>query len=236
MAIVIANRFRGPESSGNGGYTAGVIARELGDDAVEVTLRLPPPLDEPLRLDPEGRVWDDHALVAEAEQSDVGIAAADPVAWGDALAAEAPDLDSPFPQCFVCGHARGPDGMHIHAGPIENREVFAATWEVRDDTVGPEFVWAALDCPGAYATGAAGRAALVLGRLTARVDRFAGPKWSMAVGRIGHPSDVAVHLHRRRVEDAAGAHRLMRIAFRSFSCTSSIRPSRSSTSSCSAWM
>jgi hypothetical protein len=174
MAIVIANRFRGPESSGNGGYTAGVIARELGDDAVEVTLRLPPPLDEPLRLDPEGRVWDDHALVAEAEQSDVGIAAADPVAWGDALAAEAPDLDSPFPQCFVCGHARGPDGMHIHAGPIENREVFAATWEVRDDTVGPEFVWAALDCPGAYATGAAGRAALVLGRLTARVDRVPG--------------------------------------------------------------
>ncbi len=174
MAILIDSRFRGPAESGNGGYSAGVIARELGGSSVEVTLRLPPPLDEPLRLDAEGRVWDDHALVAEAVLGEVGIAASDPVAWGDARAAEAPDLDSPFPQCFVCGHARGPDGLHIHAGPIENRDVYAATWEVREDTVGAEFVWAALDCPGAYATGAMGRGSLVLGRLTARVDRVPG--------------------------------------------------------------
>jgi hypothetical protein len=171
MAIVIANRFRGPEESGNGGYSAGVIAGELGGESVEVTLRLPPPLEELLRLDAEGRVWDDHALIAEARAGEVGIAAADPVAWGDALAASSPDLDSPFPQCFVCGHARGEDGLHIHAGPIENRGVHAATWEVREDTVGPEFVWATLDCPGAYATGVPGRGVVVLGRLTARIDR-----------------------------------------------------------------
>ena len=47
----------------------------------------------------------------------------------DARAAEAPDLDSPFPQCFVCGHARGADGLHIHAGPRRGpRRSFAATW------------------------------------------------------------------------------------------------------------
>jgi hypothetical protein len=45
---------------------------------------------------------------------------------------------------------------------------------VRDDTVGPEFVWAALDCPGAYATGVPGRGTVVLGQLTARVDRVPG--------------------------------------------------------------
>jgi hypothetical protein len=49
--------------------------------------------------------------------------------------------------------------------------VCAAPWAVRGDTVGPEFVWAALDCPGAYATGVMGRGTVVLGRLTARVDR-----------------------------------------------------------------
>jgi hypothetical protein len=89
----------------------------------------------------------------------------------DAVAAQAPDLDSPFPQCFVCGYDRGDDGLHIHAGPVEGRGVHAAPWTVRSDTVGPEFVWAALDCPGAYATGVLGRGAAVLGRLTARVDR-----------------------------------------------------------------
>jgi hypothetical protein len=171
MAIVIDSRFRGPDSSGNGGYTAGAIAQELGAAEVEVTLRLPPPLDEPLRLDPEGRVWDDHALVAEARAAEVGLASPDPVAWGDALAAEAPDLGSPFPNCFVCGHARAEDGLHIHAGPVAGQDVYAATWTVSEDAFGPEFVWAALDCPGAYATGVPGRGTVVLGRLAARVER-----------------------------------------------------------------
>jgi hypothetical protein len=171
MAIVIARRFRGPEASGNGGYSAGLIARELGGHEVDVTLRLPPPLETPLRLDDDGRVWNDGALVAEARPGDVGIRPPDPVAWGDAVAAESVDLDSPFPQCFVCGHARGEDGLHLHAGPVEGRDVLAAHWTVSDDTVGEEFAWAALDCPGAYATGVPGRGTVVLGRLIARIER-----------------------------------------------------------------
>ena len=172
MSILVASRFRGPDTSGNGGYSAGLIAREFGGDEVEVTLRLPPPLDEVLRLDDEGRVWDDHALIAEARPSAVGLTPPDPVSWGDAAAAETPDLDSPFPHCFVCGAARDEgDGLRLFAGPVAGRDVYAATWTVRDDTVGPEFVWAALDCPGAYATGVMGRGTVVLGRLTARVDR-----------------------------------------------------------------
>jgi hypothetical protein len=170
MAIVIDSRFRGPDDSGNGGYTCGVIAREHGGEEVEVTLRLPPPLDEWLRLDDEGRVWDDHALVAEVREGVVELEPPAPVGWDEAVAAQAPDLDSPFPHCFVCGHARD-DGLHIHAGAVEGRDVVAAPWQVAPDTVGPEYVWAALDCPGAYATGALGRGAIVLGRLTARVER-----------------------------------------------------------------
>lgn len=172
MAIVIDSRFRGPESSGNGGYSAGVIAQELGAEEVEVTLRLPPPLDEYLRLDDEGRVWDDHALIAEARPAPVGLEPPAPVSWEDAAAAERPDLGSPFPQCFVCGAAREEgDGLRIFAGPVPGRDVVASRWTVAPDTVGPEFVWAALDCPGAYATGVPGRGTVVLGRLAARVVR-----------------------------------------------------------------
>jgi hypothetical protein len=172
MSILVASRFRGPDTSGNGGYSAGLIAREFGGDAVEVTLRLPPPLDEVLRLDDEGRVWDDHALIAEARASTVGLTPPDPVSWGDAAAAETPDLESPFPHCFVCGAAREEgDGLRLFAGQVVGRDVYAATWTVRDDTVGPEFVWAVLDCPGAFATAVPGRGTVVLGRLTARVDR-----------------------------------------------------------------
>ena len=170
MAIVIDSRFRGPDDSGNGGYTCGVIAREHGGEELEVTLRLPPPLDEWLRLDDDGRVWDDHALVAEVREGAVELEPPPPVGWDEAVAAQAPDLDSPFPHCFVCGHARA-DGLHIHAGAVEGRELVAAPWQVAADTVGPEFVWAALDCPGAYATGVLGRGAIVLGRLTARIER-----------------------------------------------------------------
>jgi hypothetical protein len=198
MAILIDSRFRGPDDSGNGGYSCGVIAREHGGAEPEVTLRLPPPLDEWLRLDADGRVWDDHALVAEVRDGAVELEPPEPVSWDDADAAQAPDLDSPFPQCFVCGHARD-DGLHIHAGAVEGRDVVAAPWQVAADTVGPEFVWAALDCPGAYATGVIGRGVVVLGRLTARVERVpqAGERcvavgWSLGSDERKHGAGTAL--------------------------------------------
>jgi hypothetical protein len=170
MAISIDHRFRGPNESGNGGYSAGLFALARGGEVVEVTLRLPPPLETPLELEGD-RVVAGDALVADVREVELGVSAPDPVAFGDAVAAATPDLSSPFPQCFVCGHARGADGLHIHAGLVAGRAVYAAPWTPTGDTVGPEFVWAALDCPGAYATGVPGRGTVVLGRLAARVDR-----------------------------------------------------------------
>ena len=172
MAMVIEHRFRGPEASGNGGYSCGLFA---GGVESEVTLRLPPPLETPLERDGEGRVRAGGELVAEVRPGKVDLAAPQPVGWDEAAAAQEPDLESPFPYCFVCGHARSADGLHIHAGPVAGRDVVAAPWRVADDTVGAEFVWAALDCPGAYATGVLGRGTVVLGRLTARVDRVPQP-------------------------------------------------------------
>ena len=48
-SIVIDSRFCGPKTSGNGGYSAGLIAKDFEatiGKAVKVTLRSPPPLDE----------------------------------------------------------------------------------------------------------------------------------------------------------------------------------------------
>lgn len=164
--MVVHRRFRGPAGSGNGGYCCGLFA---GGAEAEVTLRLPPPLETPLARDADGRVWAGEALVAELRPARVDVAAPPPVAWEEAVAAQKPDLDSPFPECFVCGHARGDDGLHLHAGPVPGRDVVAAPWLVASDAVGREFVWAALDCPGAYATGVPGRGTVVLGRFAARV-------------------------------------------------------------------
>jgi hypothetical protein len=172
--VTIARRFRGPDESGNGGYSCGVVARAFGGGEVEVTLRAPPPLDTPLAVAGDGRVWSGELLVAEARRAAVDLEPPDPVSWDDAVAAQTPDLGSPFPHCFVCGHAREPgDGLRVFAGPIRDGLV-AAPWVPTADAVGPEFVWAALDCPGAYATGIPGRGTVVLGRLVARVDRVPG--------------------------------------------------------------
>jgi hypothetical protein len=81
-----------------------------------------------------------------------------------------------FPTCFVCGPERE-DGLRIFAGRLPGDDLFAATWTpdaalaAADGSVREEFVWAALDCPGAFAAGFAGRGEMLLGRMAARIDR-----------------------------------------------------------------
>jgi hypothetical protein len=167
MEVTIARRFRGPDESGNGGYSCGAFA---GGRDGEVTLRLPPPLETPLQV-ADGVVRAGDEVVAEVAQAQVSLDPPSPVTWEEAVAARAPDLTSPFPQCFVCGHARGDDALHLHAGPVPGRDLVAAPWEVRADQVGPELVWAALDCPGAFAVNPDfERGFTVLGRLAAHVE------------------------------------------------------------------
>ena len=49
-------------------------------------------------------------------------------------------------------------------------DVHAAPWTAVD--VAPEVVWAAIDCPGAYAVGGPGRGEVVLGRMAAEIRRW----------------------------------------------------------------
>ena len=180
MELVIDRHFRGPATSANGGYTSGVLASLLHGPA-EVTLRLPPPLDRPLEVNwhEERRsvdLRDGDALVAEATAADVELEVPDPIPFEEAAAAELPegDMESAFPECFVCGWARD-DGLGIYAGPVAGRDLVAATWTPRAEHVAPEFVWAALDCPGAYAVERGERGMPVLGRFAARVEHLPLP-------------------------------------------------------------
>jgi hypothetical protein len=181
MEMIIERHFRGPTGSANGGYTCGMLASLLHGPA-EVTLRLPPPLERPLEVDWEdGRrrveLRDGDAMVAEAEPAEIDVDLPDPIPFAEAAGAALPegDKESAFPECFVCGWARA-DGLGIYAGAVQGRDLVAATWKPRPEHVGPEFVWAALDCPGAYAVHGGERGMPVLGRLAARVEHLPHPR------------------------------------------------------------
>lgn len=178
MELVIEPKFRGPSESANGGYTCGVLASFVHGSA-EVTLRLPPPLGRRLEVVPEDggvELRDGEALVAEAVPAAVDVEPPEPIPFEEAEAAALPegDRESAFPECFVCGWART-DGLRIYAGPVPGRDLVAATWVPRDDVVASAFVWAALDCPGAYAVRGGERGDPVLGRLAARIEHLPRP-------------------------------------------------------------
>jgi hypothetical protein len=175
--MVIPRRYRGPDDSGNGGFTCGRVAALVGAPTVEVTLRLPPPLDRPLDV---RREEDGSVLVLDGEDVvATGIAApAFELEPPDVTRAEAEDAtarftgfaEHDFPHCFVCGPAREPgDGLRIFPGGVREG-VVAAPWTAVE--VAPDVVWAAIDCAGAYAAGYPDRGSVLLGRMAARLDRL----------------------------------------------------------------
>ena len=180
MVIELATRFRGPLTSANGGYTSGCLAAFVPADAVEVTLRLPPPLERTLEVRIEGDtavLLDGDAVVAEARPGSVDLEVPEPVSFAEAERAAEGHVrigSEVFRECFVCGVRSSDDGLAIYAGPVAAREALhAAPWTPRESA--PEIVWAAIDCPGAFAVGAEGRGEIVLGRMTARVLRVPDP-------------------------------------------------------------
>jgi len=177
--VSVSSRFNGPLASGQGGYSSGVLAECLEGPAT-VSLRRPIPLDEELavRVESDGaestsggaapasgkivaRAFDAAGeLVAEAVPAPpLAPWDAPPVSMEAAHRAKnlfAPVSDGTFDHCFVCGRER-PDGFGIFPGAVEGTDLVAAPWtppEWSADSAGvvlPEFVWAALDCPGYFA-------------------------------------------------------------------------------------
>ncbi len=180
----IPTRFNGPPGSGNGGWSAGAFARASGlGGAVEVTLRVPPPLDTDLSY-ADGAVHapDGTPVATVAGVPDAGEPVP-PVPFDQAtVASEAyPGFSGhPFPTCYVCGPERA-DGLRLFPGHLPDGRT-AAPWTVPDD-VCAETMWAALDCPGGWAALHTGRT-FVLGRIAARVDALPAPGTAcVVVGR-----------------------------------------------------
>jgi hypothetical protein len=165
MQVIIDRRFCGPTDSGNGGYVCGSVAAFVrGSEAVEVTLRRPPPLDRPLNVEAgeDGSViaLDGAEIIAVGTPSALELTMPPAVTLAEARegAARFRNFENhPNPSCFVCGPARAAgDGLRLFAGRVPERDLVATPWQPYDWLAGPggavrpEFVWAALDCPGGY--------------------------------------------------------------------------------------
>jgi hypothetical protein len=150
------------------------VAVAAGVRAVEIKRAEGVPVDRPMtvRVNERGaEVHDEEGLVARGSGEELPVVAPVPPSLTVAREATARFLGQlergevvhPFPECFVCGHRRGVgDGLRLFAGPLdgvggEAPGARAAAWRPDAaflDSAGrlrPEFVWAALDCPGGWA-------------------------------------------------------------------------------------
>jgi hypothetical protein len=187
--LIIDPRYNGPNTSGNGGWVAGSLARLLGTESASVSLRAPAPLDVPMlirwRDDGAVALENDGTLIAEGGlaplQLDVPTAPDPREAEAAGLLAQragTQESDSTFAHCFSCGFARS-DGLRIVPGPVGGDGMVATTWtppsSVADANgqLSVEATWAALDCSAGFAWmhRLAAGTAIITARMTAMVDR-----------------------------------------------------------------
>ncbi len=169
--ITISEQFCGPPTSANGGITAGLLAQHFGlssgrsgdpyRGAVEVTLKAPPSLGVAMLVEaaPDGlSLLHDEILVATARPADpLKLPSPPDISYRDAeaIALHSPvlrDADThPFPTCFVCGpHRLRGDGLRIFAAQLPGGDAFVAPFCPTRAQIGPEFAWAAMDCPSSF--------------------------------------------------------------------------------------
>ena len=187
--VVINKRFCGPKTSGNGGYSAGLFAQVV-DGPAAVMLQRPPPLDVPISLRSIAQggfeaVHDDQVIAKIAPAaveidppslpSDIGVQHAHDHFLDDV------NGEHMLPYCFVCGTKRDKgDGLRLFTGPVPDSPMNADFWTPTADLAGddgcvrPEFLWAALDCPSAFALRNELRLSL-LGKLAVDIQRCPKP-------------------------------------------------------------
>jgi len=186
--LVISSRFCGPPKSGNGGYVCGRVAAHIRGPS-SVRLKAPPPLETELRIEAsesEARLLHGSDVIAEAKAAALDLAPPAAPSFTEAEAAAktySGFTRHVFPRCFVCGPQRATgDGLRIFPGSTASRSMVAAPW-VPDASLGngsgevrAEFLWAALDCTGAFSLLPIPEdKAIVLGELCARIDASIAP-------------------------------------------------------------
>ena len=192
--LVIAKRFCGPPTSANGGYFSGMVAGQVPRPAftsqspemqpLTVRLKAPPPLDTELGVvaTPDGgvEIREGERVLGGCAPATLDLAPPPAVRYEQAVEASRNYygfIKHPFPTCFVCGTKRHPgDGLCIYAGSVAGSNTVAAPWipdaslDSGDGSVKPEYMWAALDCPG-YAAVTPDERMMLLAQFTAQLDR-----------------------------------------------------------------
>ena len=189
--LSIPGRYNGPPDSANGGYCCGALASHLDcgqERAATVRLASPPPLDSALIVhrhadaslelqnDQRGEV----TPVATAIATTLEIDVPKPPTLHEAQEAARSYIGyetHSLPGCYVCGPDRQEgDGMRLFPGPVGDSTVYACIWSATADQVNPEtnevrpeFIWAALDCPGYFSLYGRDPKPALLGELTAEL-------------------------------------------------------------------
>jgi hypothetical protein len=152
-SISIAEKFRGPPKTANGGYATGSFGRlidgalEPGSGAVEVTLRAPVPLDQVLAVQaaaPDAvRILSGDTLIAEAKRTELELEVPAPASWDRALSVREQSLAlqrgphvrlggerlGPHPICFCCGAELSPDsGLRVFVASVPELSQVAGAW------------------------------------------------------------------------------------------------------------
>jgi hypothetical protein len=160
----ISERCSGFPGVALGGYVAGLALHAVGGSA-EIRLLRTPRTERTYHVEwkapGQARVMDEEQTVAVAKRATIEIDVPRAVSWGEAVEAT---LGYPgrrshlFPTCFCCGTNRSEgDGLRIFPGRIHGTHLVAAPWVPAADlagdtgTVAPEYLGAAVDCPGLWA-------------------------------------------------------------------------------------
>ena len=214
-SITIARRYCGPPESGNGGYVCGRLAAFIDGPAV-VRLHAPPPLDELFAVNAAGAAVEmmrGGEVLATARPARVDIEPPPPPTYAEAehaMQSYAGFRAHAFPGCFVCGPARAAgDGLRIYPGRYGERRAVASAWVPdasiadADGRIPREFVWAALDCPGAFSFDTAPGTPLLLGELAAALtgeiragERCIAVGWEISRDGRRHRTGTAVYTER----------------------------------------
>jgi hypothetical protein len=141
-SLIVEEKFRGPPVSGNGGYVGGLFSTVIdaaGSGNIEVTLRSPIPLDQPLQViyhtDTSANIVQGETLIAEVREDDFEMQLPSPPDWS-LVEAAAPDSFSFgenlndllvgrqgfHPICFCCG-VEHEDGLGVYAAPVASSVV-----------------------------------------------------------------------------------------------------------------
>ncbi|MBF6327933.1 PaaI family thioesterase [Nocardia transvalensis] len=190
--ITIPGHVHGYPGVAFGGYVAGLLAGRVGGDSLRVDFRRTVPVDTPVVMAEAGTLTSvDGTLLAQARSDEPPeLLIPSPPSWAEAEAASAKSAAANRwdTNCYGCGVTRPPGrGLRLFPWGIRARNLIVAAWipdrelAGHDGALGPENVWAAMDCPGAWAAvqvaGMRSGGVTAAMRVTCRQPVYAGEKY-----------------------------------------------------------